>query len=393
MIKNNVEIVHEWLDTVAGSEKVYEQFLKIWPDARSHVLVNHLTAQEAGFLNGHIPETSFIQKLPFSKKLFRYYLPFFPIAMENMNLSEADIIVSSAHAVAKGVLTRADQMHVSYVHTPMRYAWDLYFQYLEEAGLDRGLRSILTRRMLHRIRVWDVISANRVDYFIANSKYIAERIFRVYRREAAVIYPPVDTVGFGPTGSVSKDDYFLAASRFVPYKRMDTIAQAFKESGRKLIIVGDGSESDKVQAQLAANITWIPFAEQDELVRLMQSARAFIFNAEEDFGIFPVEAQAAGTPVIAYGKGGSLETVNGCWAGQEVTETHTGVWHRAQDADSINKAVDWFEENESKFSREAILAHAASFNIDRFQDEMRTFVELKWDQFKQNGIRSSEQQI
>jgi len=231
-----------------------------------------------------------------------------PLAIEQLDVSKHDIILSSSHAVAKGVLTGPDQLHISYVHSPIRYAWDLQHQYLREAGLNKGLKAQAARWLLHKIRMWDYRTANGVDHFVANSQFIARRIKKVYGRTADVIYPPVDVDRF--TLNENKDNYYFTASRMVPYKRIDLIVEAFSQMpDRKLVVIGDGSEMSKIKSKATKNVEILGYQPNHVMQEHMQKAKAFVFAAEEDFGITPVEAQACGTPVIAFGKGGSLETV------------------------------------------------------------------------------------
>ena len=301
-------IVHEWFEREAGSERVVQQLLTTVPTADVFALVDFMTHDQRERLLGRSVQTSFLQRLPGSRKHFRHYLPLMPLAVEQFDLSEYDLVVSSNHAFAKGVLTRADQLHISYVHTPIRYAWDLYHEYLRQADLTRGIRSALVRLMMHYVRVWDRLTADRVDAFVANSHYVARRIAKTYRRHADVIHPPVDVDAF--PYSETKEDFYLAASRVVPYKRLELIVEAFAATPhRRLVVIGDGPGLDGLRQKAAANTLLLGYQPFEVLADHMRRARAFVFAAEEDFGIIPVEAQACGTPVIAYGRGGSRETV------------------------------------------------------------------------------------
>ena len=364
-----VAIVHEWLETYAGSERVLEQILLCFPSADVFAVVDFMGVEERRFLQGRAVRTSFIQRLPFARRLFRNYLGLMPLAVEQLDLGGYDLIISSNHAVAKGVLTGPDQTHVSYVHSPMRYAWDLQQQYLTQAGLQRGLKGMYARWLFARLRLWDVSSAHHVDHFVANSSYIARRIMKAYRREATVIHPPVDIDRFSL--GAGKDDFFLLACRFVPYKRADLIVEAFaRMPGRRLVVVGDGPEKERVlqAAQGATNIEFRGVVSQPELVDLMQRARAFVFAAEEDFGITLVEAQACGTPVIAYGRGGAMDIV--------VTEGQsTGVLFQRQTVEAICEAVERFEALEATISGEACRTNAIRFSAGRFRAEITDLVE------------------
>lgn len=368
--KMKTAIVADWLTTFAGSERVLEQLISCFPNADLFSVVDFLSESDRGFLQGKKPTTTFIQSLPFSKRLFRNYLPLMPIAIEQVDLSSYDLILSSSHAVAKGVIVGPNQLHISYVHSPMRYAWDLQFQYLREAGLDRRWVGWLVRFFLHKLRIWDVSASSRVDYFLANSEFIKARIKKVYGRDASVIYPPVDVDTFTP-GS-EKQDFFLTASRMVPYKRMDLIVSAFKKMpNRRLVVIGDGPEFAKIQRLAGSNVKLMGYQSQEVLRACMRNARAFLFAAEEDFGIVPVEAQASGTPVIAFGKGGTLETVVGLGA----SSFPTGVFFYEQNEESLIAAIDEFELNRDLFDSENIRKRAELFSAPRFRSEVLGFVE------------------
>jgi len=368
-------IVHEWFVTYVGSEKVVEQLLALYPEADIFTLVDFLPASEREFLKGRKIHTSFIQKLPLAKKYYRQYLPWMPLAIEQFDLSEYELIISSSHAVAKGVLTAPDQLHISYVHSPMRYAWDMQHQYLRETGLDKGIFSWYTRRLLHRMRLWDYRTANGVDWFVANSRFIARRIWKVYRREAKVIHPPVQIENF-PLQE-TKSDYYLAASRMVPYKKMDLIVEAFNRMPKKrLVVIGEGPGLRKVKANAKSNIEVLGYQPTGILSQYMQGARAFIFAAREDFGIMPLEAQASGTPVIAFGEGGALETIRGLDDAQP-----TGVFFKEQTPEAIINAVDLFEANEHKITPTVCRKNSEGFSPQRFRSEFAQFVEDAWTRF------------
>ena len=320
-------IVHDWSVGYAGSEKCVESFINIWEDAEVYMLFAFLSESEKRqIFKGKIPNTSFLQKWRSVKRKYKRYLPLFPYAIEQFDLANFDVIISSSHAVAKGVLTNSNQLHINYCHTPIRYAWDLTHQYLREAKLTKGLQGMFAKAILHYIRMWDVSASNRVDYFIANSKYIAKRIKKIYRREAEVIYPPVDTNKF-PV-KTEKDNYYLTASRLVPYKRIDLIAEAFSQMpDKKLLIIGDGPEQKKIKSKSKANVEFLGYQSDVKLSEYLQNAKAFLFAAEEDFGIMNVEALSCGTPVIAFNKGGAAETV---------IENKTGMLFNEQSTDSSN---------------------------------------------------------
>ena len=358
-----VAIVHEWFVDYSGSERVVEQMLNLFPQADLYAQVEFLPEDLRGFIKNKKVTTSFIQKLPGAKKRYRSYLPLIPLAVEQFDLSRYDLILSSNHAVAKGVITGPDQIHISYVHSPIRYAWDLTHQYLNEANINKGFKGWIAKAILHYIRIWDTRTANGVDKYVCNSEFIARRIKKVYRRNAAVIYPPVDVESFGlHTG---KENYYLAASRMVPYKKIGLIVDAFsKMPDKKLIVIGDGPDFKKIKARAAENVKLIGFQPTSMLRNYMQKAKAFIFAAEEDFGIMPIEAQACGTPVIAYGKGGALETV---------VDGQTGLFFERQEPEDLIKAVEHFEQME-RLNPENIRENALKFSVENFQDKFKTFV-------------------
>ena len=360
-----VAIVHEWLDVLAGSERVVAELLACYPDADLFTLVDFLPPDARGFLAGRPVRTSFLQRLPFARRHFRLYLPLMPLAIEQFDLGGYDLILSSSHAVAKGVITGPDQVHVSYVHSPMRYAWDMQAQYLRQTGMDRGLKTLYVRWVLHRLRQWDVRTANGVDVFVANSRYVGRRIRKAYGRDATVIPPPVDVDRFTP--AEGRGDAYLVASRLAPYKRVDLVVAAFaRMPGRRLIVVGDGSEKARVEAAAkgAANISFLGAVQQAELVRLMQQARAFVFAAEEDFGIALVEAQACGTPVIAFGRGGALDIIDAGAADP------TGRLFAEQTPDAIMAAVEAFEQDASAIAPAACRRNAERFSRAMFRARM-----------------------
>lgn len=375
---NNVKIslVHEWLLSYAGSEQVSSAILDAFPEAKLYSVVDFLTNDQRNKFQGKHAETTFIQNLPKAKKLYQKYLPLMPLAIEQLDLSDADIIISSAHSVAKGVISGPNQLHISYVHSPIRYAWDLQHQYLRESGLNKGIKGWLAKWFLHKMRIWDYRTAHGVNYFIANSQYIARRIKKVYGREASVIYPPVDVENFEVKDE--KQEYYLTASRMVPYKRIDLIVEAFSQMpDKKLVVIGDGPEMKKIKSKVKDNITLLGYQPFSVLKEHMQNAKAFVFAAEEDFGIIPVEAQACGTPVIAFGKGGALETVRPVGI-----EGPTGVFFRQQTVDSLHDAICEFEKTSSIFTSQACRENAERFSRSRFDQEFTNFVDEKWKIFK-----------
>lgn len=368
-----IAIVHEWFVNYAGSERVVEQILNLFPHADLFAVVDFLDEEKRGFIQNKPVTTTFIQILPFAKTKFRQYLPLMPLAIEQIDLSAYDLIISSSHAVAKGVLTSPNQLHISYVHSPIRYAWDLQHQYLQESNLEKGFKSWIARWILHQIRLWDYRTANGVDLFIANSQFIARRIHKVYRRDAEVIYPPVDLQNYSL--QEQKQNFYLTASRLVPYKRIDLIVEAFAGLGdRQLIVIGDGEQMTKIRAKAGRNVKFLGHREPEELREYMQNAKAFVFAAEEDFGITPVEAQACGTPVIAYGRGGVKESVIGL-----DSDRPTGVFFGSQTVESIRGAIIEFENLGDRISPIVCRDNAMRFSTERFQREFLFFVKQAWE--------------
>lgn len=366
-----IAIVCDWLITYAGSERVVGEMLNCFPEADVFAVVDFLPEDQRHFLKNKPIITTFIQKLPFARKIHRSYLPLMPLAIEQLDVSGYDLIISSSHAVAKGVLTGPDQIHISYVHSPMRYAWDLQHQYLNETKLNTGLKGFFAKFLLHKMRIWDQRTTNGVDYFIVNSKFIGRRLWKTYRREATVIYPPVDTNLYTPHSP--KENYYLAASRLVPYKKMDLIVESFAAMpDKKLVVIGSGPEMDKLKAKATKNVELLGYQSTKELIHYLQRAQALIFAAEEDFGIVPVEAQACGTPVIAYEKGGALETVRGL-----DQSNPTGLFFKKQTVTDICEAVKNFEINKDKFTVENCVANAANFKVENFRQQFKAFVEDK----------------
>jgi glycosyltransferase involved in cell wall biosynthesis len=373
----SIGVVMDWLVTYAGAEKVVEEFIKVYPGVELYSIVDFLSDESRQKFNNKKTNTTFIQNLPKAKKIYQKYLPLMPAAVEQLDVSKHNIILSSSHAVAKGVLTGPDQLHISYVHSPIRYAWDLQHQYLREANLDKGFKGMLAKWLLHKIRVWDCRTANGVDHFIANSHFIARRIKKVYGRHADVIYPPVDVERFELCED--KDDFYFTASRMVPYKRMDLIVEAFSTMpDKKLIVIGDGSEMNKIKSKATPNIEILGYQSNEVMQDHMRRAKAFVFAAEEDFGITAVEAQACGTPVIAYGKGGSLETVRPYGSVKP-----TGMFFKQQTVTSLVDAVMLFESISDEFIPQDCRTHALKFSAERFRRELSEYVNDKWASFNE----------
>ncbi len=352
-------LIHDWLITEGGAEK----FLKVLHDLFPSPIYTLIHDKKWNWPEVH---TSFLQKFPFSSRLYKNFLPLFPLAIEQFDLRGYDLVLSSSHAVAKGVLTHPDQLHICYCHTPMRYAWDLYYEYMQTIS---GFKRLCAKAVLHRLRTWDSASCSRVDHFLANSQYVARRIKRHYHREATVIYPPVDIERFS---LMPKEDFYLSVSRLVPYKKTDLLVEAFSHMPkRRLVVIGEGPEMTNIKKKAGPNVEILGRLSDQEIADYMGRARALLFAAEEDFGRTPVEAQAAGTPVIAFGQGGVLETV---------VEGKTGLFFGEQTVASILDAVERFEKRD--FVPEVIRSHAGFFSEERFKKEYDAFVRDKLEEFR-----------
>jgi len=379
MTPRRVAVIHDWLDTWGGGENVLAEILCAYPQADLFTLVDFFNDDMRRRLGGKRARTSFLQRVPGARRHFRALLPLFPRAIESFDLSAYDLVLSSSHAVAKGVRTTAAQLHVCYCHTPMRYAWDLREDYLGPRGLSTGWRGAIAHRVLDRLREWDRASSSRVDRFIANSAFVRDRIERAYARDAVVIHPPVDTEFFVPaTAPRSGPAYYFTASRHVPYKRIDLIAAAFKAlPSHRLIVAGAGPETARIRAAAGPNVEFVGEVPRPQLRSLLQGAQAFIFAAEEDFGIVPVEAQACGTPVLALRRGGTLETV----CDVDGTAAPTGVLFDQQTASAIAAAVTRFESRAPAIAAAACRSHALEFSTPRFHAQYTAFVETAWGEF------------
>ncbi len=369
-VPSKYALVHEWLtpEATGGSELVVREILN-HIDAQLYALIDFESSNPESYLYKRQISTTFLQYLPVAKKGVQKYLPLLPLAIEQLDLRQHDVILSSSHAVAKGILTTPDQLHICYCHSPMRYAWDLTFDYLRESKLGTGMAGWLTRYILHRLRQWDVVSANRVDYFIANSAHTARRIWRCYRRDAQIIYPPVNTEEF-PFLS-QKEDFYVTVSRLVSYKQVTLIVKAFNKLRKPLVIIGIGPDMDKIIKIAEPNIKILGWQPDDMVKKYMASARGFVYAACEDFGIALVEAQACGTPAIAYGAGGALETVRDI---RTHGDTGTGIFFQQQTEASLIEAVETFEAKAGKFNPEYARKHAAQFSKQMFASRYLNFV-------------------
>ncbi len=372
--KRRIAIVHDWLPVYGGAERVLEQMLMVYPDADLFSLIDALDEENRKFLKGKPVKTSFVQKIPGGKKYYRHCFPLMPLAIEQFDFSGYDMVITSSYAFAKGIITGPRQLHLCYCHSPIRYAWDLQTQYLKESKLDRGIKSWLVRWLLHSIRMWDNRTSAGVDAFMANSRFIARRIEKVYRRDAAVVYPPVSVERFETREE--KDDYYVTASRMVPYKRIDLIVQAFNGMpDRKLVVIGDGPELPRIKRMAGKNVQVLGWQPNEVMRDHLQRARGFMFGGEEDFGIILLEAQACGTPVIAYGRGGALETV---------VENETGLFFDEQTPEAIQQTVSEFEMREWDASK--CRKNAERFSAQSFRENFQHFVEKEWSAFVETSL-------
>jgi glycosyltransferase involved in cell wall biosynthesis len=365
-----VAVVHDFLNCYAGAERVLEQILDLYPDADLFSLCDFLKEDQRGFLKNRPVKSTFIQRLPGARDRFQQYLPLMPMAIEQLDMSGYDIVISSSHLAAKGIITSPNQLHICYCHSPVRYAWDMQHDYLKESGLTSGWKSAIARVVLHYLRAWDLRTANRVDLFVSNSDFIARKIEKVYRRQATTVYPPVDTVAFAY--EPEKYDFYLTTSRLLPYKKVDLIVDAFNEMpGKRLVVIGDGPEFKKLKARAGRNVRVLGHQSFEVMREYMQRARAFVFAAEEDFGIVPVEAQSCGTPVIAFGQGGVTESV---------ISGSTGIFFPEQTSACVIRAVEQFEAGPG-WDPIAIRQNATRFSIAEFRAKFSKIVGDAWKVF------------
>jgi glycosyltransferase involved in cell wall biosynthesis len=378
-----IAVVHDWLYTVGGAEQVLREILRCYPDADVFTLFDVLSPEDRARIGFKKAHTSFLQKMPFIRTRHRSYLPLMPIAIEQFDLSGYDLVISSSYAVAKGVITGPNQLHVSYVHSPMRYAWDLQHAYLNESGYTTGIKSALARALLHRIRIWDVRTSHGPDAMLANSSFVAKRIKKVYGRDAKVIYPPV-TMSALPA-DLPVGEHFLAASRLVPYKKIEAVIKAFAQlPEQKLVVAGDGPDAERLKAMAGPNVTFVGFVSDGRLRELMATARAFVFAAEEDFGIIVVEAQSEGAPVLALGRGGARETVSAS------LDHRTGMFFDSNEPSAIADCVRAFVAQEALISRADCRAHAEQFSAARFRAELIAFVDSQMGTFSGERRRGAD---
>ncbi|MDR1856816.1 MAG: glycosyltransferase [Desulfovibrio sp.] len=357
-------VVHYWLTGMRGGEKVLDAILDVYPDAD---VFTHVYVPEAicAGIRRHRVFTTYINRLPFAARHYAAYLPLMPHALEQLDLREYDLVISSESGPAKGVLARSDALHVCYCHTPMRYLWDFYQQYLQECG---PVTRLLFRMLATPLRVWDACSAQRVDFFVANSFHVARRIMRDFRRNSTVIHPPVDVDRFAPSDGAARqpEDFYLCVGQLIPYKRVDQAISACALLGRRLVVIGRGKEEMRLRKLAGPNVTFLGRTDEATLVWHLLHCRALLFPGEEDFGIVPVEAMAAGCPVIAYGRGGALETV---------VQGKTGELYADGDVAGLSNAILKFEGGCNAYDEEAIRLHARQFSKERFKERFRRFVD------------------
>jgi len=360
-----VALIHYWWLSNRGGEAVCSAIAEIYPEADIFLHVfNERVVREAlpGSFSGDLSST-FISKLPGAKKHYQKYLPFMPLALEQLDLSQYDLVVSSESGPAKGVVTRPDALHICYCHSPMRYLWDMYHEYLATAG---RLIKMLFPFFAHRLRIWDRLSADRVDHFIANSGFVASRIRKFYRRDSVVIFPPVNTSDF--SAECIRDDFYLCLGQLVSYKRGDLAVDAFNQLGLPLVVVGEGELYGALKAKAAPNVTLMGRQPFSVIQDLLQRCKGLIFPGVEDFGIVPVEAMAAGAPVIAYARGGALETVK---------DGETGIHFHEQTVEALIDAVSKLELGDVEFDPKVLRSHAEKFSKERFKQEMQEFIEQR----------------
>ncbi len=370
-----VAIVHDWLYVLGGAEKVLQEILRCYPGADVFTLFDLLRPEDRAKLGFEKSHTSFLQKMPLLRKYHRSYLPLMPLAIEQLDLSSYDLVISSSCAVAKGVLTGPEQLHIAYVHSPMRYAWDLQHQYLQESGYATGVKGLIARALLHKMRIWDARTAHGPDAIFTNSQFVARRIKKIYGRDAKVIYPPVTIAqrdAILPVGN-----HFLAASRLVPYKRIEPIVRAFNTMpDLELVVAGDGPEAARLKSIAGPNVKFAGFVPDKQLRDLMTTARAFVFAAEEDFGIIPVEAQSEGAPVLALGRGGARESI------LTTGPRPTGMFFGSPEPEAIAACVRSFVAKEKSISRLDCRQRASFFSAERFRSQFVAAVNEEIDSFR-----------
>lgn len=378
-----IAIVCDWLDKYAGSERVLAQIIALFPHAALFSSVDFVPADERHFLQQKPVATTWLQRLPFARKHFRKYLALMPAAIRSLNLQDYHLILSSSHAIAKNVTTHPNQLHICYCHTPMRYAWDMRAQYLKDYRLETAPKRWFANWILDRLQRWDKAGAAGVQQFIANSENVAGRIGRAYGREATVIFPPVE-VNAPSDVQIRAGNYYITVSRVVPYKRVDVLVEAFASLPQaRLLVIGHGEALAAIRSTATANVEFLGFVDDAKMQHLVANAKAFVYAADEDFGISPVEAQALGTPVVAFGKGGNLETVS------IAADAPTGLFFSEQTPLSVVAAINRFEALQNcagAIKADDCRRHAATFSTPNFRQQYRHFVENAWMQFSKKSV-------
>jgi glycosyltransferase involved in cell wall biosynthesis len=370
-----VALVHHWFVSFAGGERVVETIASMFPSADIFTLF--LDEEKLSpALQGRKITSSFLDRIPGARRVHRHCLPLYPLGVEMLDLSGYDLVITSDSGPMKGVITDLDATHICYCHSPMRYLWDGYAAYRRDMS---SIGKVIFELTSHYVRNWDYLAAQRVDHFLANSGYVARRIHKYYRRRSTIIHPPIDTSRSYLAGS--HDDYYLAVGRLVPYKRTDVLIDACEKLGRKLVIVGDGPEMERLKKLAGKNVEFVGEAADEQLRGIYARCRALLFAADEDFGMVPLEAQSYGRPVIAYGKGGSLETVvgvNGSAVRDRASrgESLTGIFFEKQSADSLANAILAFESSGHLFAPEDIQSHARRFDTSVFVEQLHNYI--KW---------------
>ncbi len=370
-IKPRVAIVQDALPFIGGAERVLESTLEIFPKAPIYTLVYQPEQFKGTRIASHDIHTSFINRLPGAHRNHRRYLPLFPLAVEQFDLRKFDLVLSFSYAVAHGIMTRPDQLHLSYTYTPMRQAWHHNQDYLEDSRLNHKMTGWAARAILHYFRLWDQSAAARVDQFVACSRWVARGIWRAYHRPAEVIYPPVEVQHY--LYSLPREDYYLTVARLEPHKHIDLIVEAFAQLGLPLVVVGDGQEKIRIGKLVTGNIRMLGRQPDRVVADLLSRARAFVMAAEEDFGIAALEAQAAGCPVIAFGSGGALETV---------LDGETGLHYSEQTVPCLTQAVQEFERRRLSFDVLKLRQNAEQYSPQRFQEALFNLVMDAWEQFR-----------
>lgn len=358
--KPRIAIVHYWITTWRGGEKVLEALVKRFPDADVYTHVYDPAVVAASPLAGKTIRTTFIHRLPFAKRLYQKYLPLMPIALEQLDLSAYDLVISNESGPAKGVIVPPETAHICYCFTPMRYVWDMYHEYLAHAG---WFTRLMMRPLIHYLRLWDRLSADRVDHFLADSAFVAKRINKFYRRDAEVLYPPIEIDEFQL--SESHEDFYLIVGALVRYKKADLAVRAFNQLGLPLVVIGDGELHDEIRAIAGPNVTVLGRQSRTVILDHYRRCKALLFPGVEDFGIVPLEAMATGKPVIAYARGGALETVK---------DGVTGLHFHQQTEAALSAAVKRIEHGDARFNAEVIRAHAASFDSVHFNEQLERFI-------------------